>query len=151
MEKVHIMRNHLRTAYSRQKSYADHRWKELEFEECDKMYLKNFPMKGMVRFWNKGNLIPRYVGTYEILQKICKVSYEKRLPSKLSLFHMVLYVSRLQMCIGDSEYILPNKGVGIQKNLSYEEVQVQIFDRQLKRLRSKAVASVKVLRKNHLV
>ena len=46
-QKVHIIRNQLQTAYSRQKSYADHRRTDLEFKECDKMYLKILPMKGV--------------------------------------------------------------------------------------------------------
>ena len=55
-EKVYIIRNRLQTAYSRQKSYADHRRRNLEFEEGDKVYLKISHMKGVVRFGNKGKL-----------------------------------------------------------------------------------------------
>ena len=64
LEKVHIIRNRLQTAYSRQKSYADHRRRNLEFEEGDKVYLKISLMKGVVRFGKKGKLSPRYVGPY---------------------------------------------------------------------------------------
>ena len=53
LEKVHIIRNRLQTDYSSQKSYADHRRRDLEFEEGDKVYLKISPMKGMVRFGKK--------------------------------------------------------------------------------------------------
>ena len=55
LEKVYIIRIRLETAYSRQKSYADHRRRDLEFEEGDKVYLKFLPMKGLVRFCKKGN------------------------------------------------------------------------------------------------
>ena len=48
------------------------------------MYLKIFPMKGMVRFGKKGKLSPLYVGPYEILQRVGKVAYELMLPSELS-------------------------------------------------------------------
>ncbi len=58
----------LETTYSRQKSYARHRRRELEFEEGYKVYLKILPMKGVVRFRKKENLNPRYVGPYEMLQ-----------------------------------------------------------------------------------
>ena len=58
----------LKTASSRQKSYADNRIRDLEFEEGDKVYLKISPMKEVMRFGKKGNLIPRYVGPYKILQ-----------------------------------------------------------------------------------
>ena len=64
LEKVHIIRNRLETAYSQEKSYADQRRKDLEFEEGDKVYFKISPMKGVVRFGKKGKLSPCYVGPY---------------------------------------------------------------------------------------
>ena len=67
LEKVHIIRNRFQTAYSQQKSYADHRRRDLEFQEGEKVYLKISPMKRVVRFGKKGNLSLRYVGRYEIL------------------------------------------------------------------------------------
>ncbi|WMV13488.1 hypothetical protein MTR67_006873 [Solanum verrucosum] len=57
----------------------------------------------------------------------------------------------LRKCIGDPVSILPLEGLGVDENLSYEEVPVEILDRQVKRLRNKEVASVKVLWRNHLV
>ena len=79
LEKVHIIRNRLQMAYSRQKSYADHRIRGLEFEEGDKVYLKISPMIGVVRFGKKGMLCPRYMGLYDILQRVCKVAYKLKL------------------------------------------------------------------------
>ena len=64
--------------------------------------------------------------------------------------HPVFHVSMLKKCIGDPESILPIEGLGVKDNLSYEEVPVQILDRQVKKLRNNEVASVKVLWKNHL-
>ena len=60
LEKVHIIKNHLKTSYSRQKSYVNHRRRELEYEEGDKVYLKKFPKKRVVRFGKKGKLSPRF-------------------------------------------------------------------------------------------
>ena len=68
--KVHIIRNQLQMAYSRHKSYDDHRRRSLEFEEGDKVYLKISPIKGVVRFGKKGKLSPHYVGPYEIFQRL---------------------------------------------------------------------------------
>ena len=124
-------------AYSGQKSYADHRRRDLEFEEGDKVYLKMLPMKEVVRFGKKGKLNPRYVGPYEILLSVGKVAYELRLPSELASIYLVFRVSMLKKCIGDTESILPIEGLGVKDILSYEEVPVQIFDRQVKKLRNK--------------
>ena len=62
------------------------------------MYLKILPIKAMVRFGKKGNLSPPYVGPYEILQRVGKVSYELRLPNELALIHPVFHVSILKKC-----------------------------------------------------
>ena len=66
-------------------------------------------MKGVVRFVKKGKLSPRYVGPYEILQRVGKVAYELKLPSELSLVHSDFHVSMLTKCIGDPKSILPIK------------------------------------------
>ena len=57
----------------------------------------------------------------------------------------------LKKCIGDPESILPIEGLGVKDNLFYEEVQVQILDSQVKKLRNKEVVSIRVLWKNHFV
>ena len=80
-----------------------------------------------------------------------KVAYELKLPIELAPVHPVFHISMLKKCIGDLMSILPLEGLGMNENLSYEEVPVEILDRQVKKLRNKEVASVKVLWRNHLV
>ena len=105
LEKVHIIRNWLQMTYSRQNSHDDHRRRDLEFEEGDKVYIKILPMKGVVSFGEK--LSPPYVGPYEILQRVGKVDYELKVPSELALVHSAFHVSLLKKCIADPESILP--------------------------------------------
>jgi len=150
-EKVRLIRYRLKMAHSRQKFYADNRKKDLEFEVGDWVYLKISPMKGVMRFGKKGKLRPRYVGPYEILKRVEKVAYELKLPIELAPVHPVFHISMLKKCIGDPVSILPLEGLGVNENLSYEEVPVKILDHQVKKLRNKEVASVKVLWRNHLV
>ena len=57
----------------------------------------------------------------------------------------------LKKCLGDPTSILHVEGLGVGENLSYKEVPVEILDRQVKHLRNKEVATVKVLWRNHLV
>ena len=59
MEKVQLIRDRLKTAQSRQKSYVDVRIRELEFNW---IFLKVSPTKGEMRYGKKGKLSPRYVG-----------------------------------------------------------------------------------------
>ena len=108
-------------------------------------------MKGVVRFGKKGKLSPRFVGPYRILKRVGKVAYELELPQEMELVHPVFHVSMLRKCLGDPTSIIPLDEVIIEDNLTYEEVPVDIFDRQVKRLRNKDVASVKVLWRNQHV
>jgi hypothetical protein len=61
-EQVRIIRENLRVAQTRQKSYADNRRRPLEFEEGDHVYLKVSPLRGMRRFKVKGKLFPHFIG-----------------------------------------------------------------------------------------
>ncbi|WMV24925.1 hypothetical protein MTR67_018310 [Solanum verrucosum] len=108
-------------------------------------------MKGVIRFGKKGKLNHRYVRPYEILKRVGKLAYELKLPIELAPVHLVFHISMLKKCIGDPVSILPLEGLGVNENLSYEVVPVEILYRQVKKLRNKEVASVKVLWRNHLV
>ncbi|WMV42180.1 hypothetical protein MTR67_035565 [Solanum verrucosum] len=115
---------------------------ELVYEAIEKVQLIR------ERFGKTGKLSPRYVGPYQILKRVGKVAYELNLPNELAPVHPVFHVSMLKKCIGDPISILLLEGLGVDKNLSYEEVPIEILDRQVKRLRNKEVASVKVLWRN---
>ena len=112
------------------------------------MYLKISPMKGVGRFDKKGKFSPRYVGPYEFLQRVGKVAYKLKHPSELTLIYPVFHVSMLKKCIGDPESIFPIEGLGVEDNLSYQEVLVQILDRQVEKYRNKEVVSVGVMEKS---
>ena len=95
-EKVKMIRQRMQTAQSRQKSYSDNRMRDLEFEVGDRVFLKVFPRKGMIRQGKWGKLGPRYVGPFKVLQRIGQVVYRLQLPVNLGGMHDVFYVSRLK-------------------------------------------------------
>ncbi|GKA08264.1 hypothetical protein Tco_0687595, partial [Tanacetum coccineum] len=97
----------LKAARDRQKSYADNRRKPLEFEVGDRVMLKVSPWKGVIRFGKKGKLAPRYVGPFEILERIGHVAYRLRLPEKLSGVHDTFHVSNLNKCLADASLHVP--------------------------------------------
>jgi hypothetical protein len=92
-EQVQLIRNRLKAAQSRQKSYADSQRRPISFQVGDFIYLCVTPLKGMQRFHVKGKLAPRYVGPYKILERRREMSYKLELPLKLSKFHDVFHVS----------------------------------------------------------
>ena len=107
LENVWVIRDRFKTSYSQQKSYADHRRRDLEFKAGDWVHLIISPMKGVIRFGEKGKLSSRYVGPYKVLQQSRRIAYEFKLPSELASFHPVFHVCILKKCIGDLVYILP--------------------------------------------
>jgi hypothetical protein len=79
-KQVRMVRENLRVTQSRQKSYADHRKRELSFEVGDFVYLKVPPMRGLRRFKVRGKLAPRFIGPSKILEKRGEVAYHLELP-----------------------------------------------------------------------
>ena len=75
VEKVPLIQRRLRTAYSRQQSYANPKRRDIQFEEGDHVFLKILPMKGIQRFGKKKKLAPRYIGPFQIMDRMGKVSY----------------------------------------------------------------------------
>jgi hypothetical protein len=74
-KQVHTVRENLRVAQSRQKSYADDRRRELSFEVLDFVYLNVLPMRGLRHFKVRGKLTPRFTGPFEILKKRGEVAW----------------------------------------------------------------------------
>ena len=93
----------------------------------------------------KGKLSPRYVGPSNILKKVGKVAYELELPAELAVVHSVFNISLLKKCVGDPAFVVPLESVAVKDSLSYEDVPVEILERQVRRLRNKEVTSIKVL------
>ncbi|XP_055826426.1 uncharacterized protein LOC129894822 [Solanum dulcamara] len=150
IDKVKLIQERLLAAQSRQKAYADNQRRPLEFQVDDWVFLKVSPMKGVMRFDKKGKLSSRYIGPYQIVRKVRKVAYELDLPADLEAVHPVFHVSMLRKFIGDPSRVFPIQDIQVTEELSYEEQSMAISDRQVRRLCTKDVASVKVLwRNNH--
>ncbi|GKF96584.1 hypothetical protein Tco_0292405, partial [Tanacetum coccineum] len=80
-DKVVLIKEKLKAAKDRQKRCADNRRKPLEFEVGEQVMLKVSPWKGVIRFGKKGKLASRYVGPFEILERVGLVAYRLRLPA----------------------------------------------------------------------
>jgi hypothetical protein len=98
-KKVRMIRDNLKIAQSRQKSYADTRRRELTFEVGDYVYLKVSPMRRVKRFNMKGKLAPRYIGPFKFVERRGEVAYQLELPESLAGVHDVFHVSQLKKCL----------------------------------------------------
>ena len=139
----------MKIANDRQKSYADNRRRDLKFEMGDQGFLRVSPWKGILRFGKRGKLSPRYIGPYEIVDKVGEVAYRLRLPSKLANIHDVFHVSMLHKYIAHPSHILKEQPIQLKENLTCEEHPVEILDRRDQVLRNKVIPLVKVLWRNH--
>ncbi|GJT45471.1 putative reverse transcriptase domain-containing protein [Tanacetum coccineum] len=122
------IKDRLKAARDRQKSYADKRRKPLEFSVGDYVLLKVSNCKGVVRFGKKGKLAPRFVGPFKIIEKVGPVAYRLDLPEELNGVHDTFHVSNLKRCLADPTLQVP----------------VEILQREFKKLKRSRIAIVKV-------
>ncbi|XP_069152706.1 uncharacterized protein [Solanum lycopersicum] len=104
-----------------------------------------FGFKGVMIFGKKGKISHRYAYPYKILKRVGKRAYDLELPAELAAVHPVFHISLLKKCVGDPTSVVQLESVAVRDSLSYEDVPVEILDRQVRKLRSKEVATVKVL------
>nr|GEV67456.1 putative reverse transcriptase domain-containing protein [Tanacetum cinerariifolium] len=116
-DKIVQMKERLKVARDRQKSYADNHQKPLEFSVGDKVLLKVSTRKGVVSFGKRSKLSPRYVGPFKIAERIGPVAYRLRLPQEL---------------------------VGVHDKLQFVEEPIEILDRGVKKLKRGWISIVKV-------
>jgi hypothetical protein len=143
-KQVHIVKENLRVAQSRQKSYTDHRRRELSFEVGDFVYLKVSPIRGLHRFKVRGKLAPRFIGPFKILEKRGEVAYQLELPPELSDVHDVFHVSQLKKCLCVPEKQIPMKDLDAKEDLSYQEHPVRILETSERVTQSKKIKMCKV-------
>ncbi|GKA02457.1 putative reverse transcriptase domain-containing protein [Tanacetum coccineum] len=134
----------LKVVRDRQKSYADKRRKPLEFSVGDYVLLKVSPWKGVVCFGKKGKLAPRFVGPFEIMEKVGLVAYRLDLPKELDGVHDTFHMSNLKKCLADPTLQVPLDEIQVDAKLNFMEEPVEILEREFKKLKRSRIAIVKV-------
>jgi hypothetical protein len=140
---VQMVRENLKLAQSRQKSYADNRRRELRFQVGDYVYLKVSPMRGLCRFKIRGKLAPRYIRPFKVLEQRGEVAYQLELPPQLSDVHDVFHVLQLRKCLRVPEEQMPLEELTVGEDLTYQEYPVKILDTSEKSPRITATRCVK--------
>ncbi|KAI3808860.1 hypothetical protein L1987_24823 [Smallanthus sonchifolius] len=105
-DKIFKIKDRLKAARDKQKSYADNRRRPLEFQVGDRVMLKVSPWKGVARVGNRGKLNPGYIGPFEILARVGPVAYKLKLPQELSNVHDTFHVSILKKYLSDKTLII---------------------------------------------
>nr|GEW73931.1 hypothetical protein [Tanacetum cinerariifolium] len=140
IEKISQIKDRLKAARDRQKNYADKKRKPLEFSVGDYVLLKN----PIIRFGKKGKLAPRFVGPFEIIEKVGPVAYRLDLLEKLNGVHDTFHVSNLKKCLADPTLQEPLDEIRVDAKLNFVEEPVEILDIEFKKLKRGRIAIVKV-------
>ena len=126
--KVELIRKRLLTDQSWQKSYADTRRRPLEFQVGDHVFLKVMPKRGVIKFGKRGKRSLRYIGPFEVIERVGIVAYQLELPWSLSSGHDVFHVSMLWKYTPDSTHVVDWGELVIDTDGTFEEGPVRIMD-----------------------
>ncbi|KAL2226647.1 UNVERIFIED_CONTAM: hypothetical protein Sindi_2023400 [Sesamum indicum] len=121
----------------------------MEYEVGDKVFLKISPWRGILRFDRQEKLSPRYIGLYEIIERIGPLAYRLALPAELSQIHDVFYDSMLRCYRSDPSHIIRQSEIEISEELTYVEEPAEILDRNIRKLRNEEILMVKVRWSHH--
>ena len=131
-EKVKMIREILKVATDRQNSYAHMKIKDVRYEIGEKVFLKVSPWKKVMRFERNGKLSTRFIGPYEVIEKVDSVAYRMVLPPELENIHNVFRVSMLRRYRSDPSHVVSLETIELRPDLTYEEESVEILDREVK-------------------
>ena len=126
-EKVKMIRERLKIANDRQKSYADMKRKDIRYEIGENVFLKVSPWKKVMRFGKKGKLSSKFIGPYEVIEKVGPVAYRLALPPELEKIHSVFHVSMLRRYRSDPSHVVSLETIELRPDLTYEEEPVEIL------------------------
>nr|GFD15245.1 putative reverse transcriptase domain-containing protein [Tanacetum cinerariifolium] len=116
----------------------------MEFHVRDKVMLKVSPWKKGRTLWRMGEVNPRYVGPFKVLERVRDVSYKLDLPEKLSRVHNTFHVSNLKKCHANEPLVVSLDGLHFVDKLHYVEELVESVNREVKRLKRSRIPLVKV-------
>ena len=105
-KKVSLIRQRLLTTQSQKKSYADRRRRPLDFEVGDHVFLKVMDKRGVVRFDKRGKLSPRFIGPFEILERVGTIAYRLVLPPSMLGVYEVFHISMLRKYTPDPSHVV---------------------------------------------
>ena len=103
------------------------RCRPLEFEVGDHVFLKVMPKRGVARFKKRGKLLPRFVGPFEILERVDTVAYRLALPPSMSGVHEVIHVSMLWKYTPDPAHVVDWGQIEVDTDGTFEEGLVCIL------------------------
>ena len=137
----------MKTAQDRQKSYADKRRSDIEFEVGDLVFIKVSPLRNVVRFGSVGKLAPRFAGPFPIMERIGQMACKVKLLERLAGVHDVFHVSHLRKCLHDTAEVVEQsmlEEAEVEREATVRRVPTRILGSEVKKLHNKEIKLLKV-------
>jgi hypothetical protein len=149
-EKVKVIRENLKLAQMRQKSYHDRGTTPRQYEVGNYVYLKVSPTKGVQRFGVKGKLAPCYIGPYEIIEVCGPVAYCIKLLERFFAVHNVFHVTQLKKDVPVPETkVITEENACIEPDFSPIEHPMRVLDQKERKTRRHTVKMYKIQWSHH--
>ncbi|GJS15014.1 putative reverse transcriptase domain-containing protein [Tanacetum coccineum] len=110
----------------------------------DRLKVARDRQKSVVCFRKKGKLAPRFVGPFEITERIGPIAYRLRLPQELNGVHDTFHLSNLKKCLADPNLHVPLEEIQVDAKLNFVEEPVEILEREIKKLKRSRIPIVKI-------
>jgi len=108
-------------------------------------FLRSYQLEGgVIRFGCSGKLSPRYIGPFDIIERVREVAYQVALPPALDGVHDVFHISELRKYVRDNQHILDYLDLRLNRDLSYEAQPIRIINKKEKVLKNKTIPLVLV-------
>jgi hypothetical protein len=143
-EQMQTIRQRIKEAQDRQKSYADAHRVDRSYEVGDRVFLWVKPHKSSIKFGKGDKLSPRFVGPFEIVERKGPVAYRLALPDSLRRMHDVFHVSVLRHYISDPTHMIDMSSLQVSDEGALTAEPVRILDHRVRQLRRRMVDQVKV-------
>ncbi|KAK8924224.1 hypothetical protein KSP39_PZI019451 [Platanthera zijinensis] len=141
---IRSIRERLLIAQDRQAKYYNAKHRNVEFAVGDWVYLKIKPFKGVSRIRRLKKLSPRYLGPFEVVERVGEAAYRLALSADLGGLHDVFHISVLRKAVKEAAQVVENDRVPVEYGLTTRVRPIRIEDRAEKQLRNKVVGMVKV-------
>jgi hypothetical protein len=143
-EQMQTIRQRIKEAQDRQKSYANAHRVDRSYEVGDRVFLRVKLHKSLIKFERGDKLSPRFMGTFEILERKGPMAYRLDLPGSLRRMHDIFHVSVLRHYISDPTHAIDMSSLQVLDQGALTAEPIRILDHRIRQLWRRTIDQVKI-------